>query len=108
MTAASLGEIFGVNASQDINYLVISKADLSLNPAANNSPGEILAALAIEPLYVCNDDGEPICTDDGVPLNNDMGWTDINFFQWNTQIVSQGGAFFDQETVVVEVFSEAS
>jgi|GEM_PF-3560393 len=110
MATSSLGEIFGVNATQDINYLVISKADLSLTAAASNAPGETLAAIIIEPLYLCNDDGDAICADDGVPINNDMVWTDLIFFQWDTQIVTESGSnqLFDQETVVVEVFSETS
>jgi len=108
MATSSLGEIFGINATQDSNYLVINKDDLSLNPAANNSPGEILVALVIEPLYVCDDDGCAICTDDGVPISNDMVWSDVSFSQWQSQIVSEGGEFFEQETVLVEVFSETS
>lgn len=90
-----LQELFGANASQDVNSVVISKLDFSnLTPANSNTAESLLAAIVIKACdrfvgIVTDQDGITITSQDNMPVTYDNSalYDLLNVFYWKRQFL---------------------
>lgn len=92
MTTTTLQNVFGANASQDLNYLHIDKTQLlTLVTSADNSAGSLLAAIiaTAQQTYeglIVDSSGYVLADSSGYALGYDSSdsFTDlsVNFFDW--------------------------
>lgn len=107
----SLQELFGANAFQDINRVVISKLDFPNLLATNSNTAEsLLVAILINACdrfsgTVTSNDGTPIIDNDGIPItyNNSALYDLLNIFYWKRQFLKTQIQPKTIDTFVVEI-----
>lgn len=90
----SLNIYFGINATQDSNYLYIKKSDLTgLTPSLNNKPESLLVAILLKVLS-----NFPVVDENGIEFDN------LNLFRWQNMIIRKNDFYYVRNTIVIETF----
>ncbi|MEH2309337.1 hypothetical protein [Nostoc sp.] len=96
MQALTLQELFGVNAVQTADELIIKKSDLSaigLTPTTNNRAEQLAVAILLQALsnfqgYLTDDNGNVITDENNFAIEYDNRnlWELLEIFQWGLHI----------------------
>jgi hypothetical protein len=112
MQALTLTELFGVNAVQTTEELIIKKSDLSavgMTASANNRPQQLAVAILLQALSTFQgyliDENRNIVTDE---LNNPIGYDNrqlyelLEMFRWDAYAKERNGKVYLTETIITE------
>jgi hypothetical protein len=94
MQTLTLQELFGVNAVQTADELIIKKSDLSavgLTPTANNRAEQLFVAILLKALenfqgLITDENNIPITDENNFPIEYDNRniWELLEIFRWGT------------------------
>jgi len=107
ITNLSLQQLFGDNAYQDIDHLVISKGDLyGLSATSNNTAESLLVAIIVNACRqfegtIEDENNQPITDENNVPItfNNSNLYDLLNILYWKKQYATDKG-----RPIVLSVF----
>lgn len=112
MLNITFNQLFGANATQDINTLVISKKDLAgLVATDSNKAEQLLVALLVQALshfegYLTDRNGTVVTSFQGIPVtyqNHIYKLVDIN--TWEIQKIDRNNTNYLQNTLVINFFT---
>ncbi len=111
MTNLTLQQLFGVNATQDSQTLLIKKSDLLLTPQINNTAGSLLIAILLKALenfqgLIEDENGQPIADENNRPIefDNTEAFEFLKVFRWDTTFADRSSIPFIRDTIVIERF----
>lgn len=112
MEALTLAQLFGVNAVQDDQYLIINKNDLPLlTPDTNNSAESLLVAVTLKALaniqgFLETENGEILTDENDNPLTfNNQDYYSLNLFRWQDAIIKINDYLIVRNTIFLESFT---
>lgn len=111
----TLSQVFGSNAFQNGQTLIINKSGLPLLIAShNNSSGALLVAIALKTLenfqgQITDDFGNTITDDFGnsIEYDNQNLYEFLNCFRWEDKVIQRGDLLVVRKTIVIESFEYA-
>ncbi|WP_414579598.1 hypothetical protein [Anabaena sp. CCY 9402-a] len=109
----TLQELFGVNAIQDDQVLVITKPDLPLlTPQSNNTAESLLVAILINALekfqgFIEDEQGQSITDENNNPIefDNKDAYEFLSIFNWEASFSQRSEQNFIRNTIVIEEFT---
>ncbi|MBD2360045.1 hypothetical protein H6G36_02325 [Anabaena minutissima FACHB-250] len=110
----TLEQLFGVNAAQDSQALVIQKSDLpSLTPNINNSAESLLIAIILQALEnfqgeITTPEGEKIVDPNNNPItyNNSVLYATLLVERFDGFIEQRSGSYVVRNTLIIHQFTE--
>lgn len=109
-------ELFGVNAVQTADDLIIKKSDLSavgLTPTANNRAEQLLVAILLKALsafqgYLIDESGNLLSDEIGNILGYDNRelYELLEIFRWDAYIKQRDSNVYLTETIVINSYAE--
>lgn len=117
MQTLTLQELFGVNAVQTADELIIKKSDLSavgLTAAANNGAEQLLIAILLQALsnfqgYLTDESGNLLSDEIGniIGYDNREMYELLEMFRWDAYIKKRQDNIYLTQTIVIENYAEA-
>ncbi len=118
MQTLTLQELFGVNAVQTADELIIKKSDLSavgLTPTANNSAQQLLVAILLKALsvfqaYVTDESGNLLCDESGniIGCDNRELYEFLEMFRWDAYVKQRFDNVYLTETIVIHSYAQTN
>jgi hypothetical protein len=115
MQTLTLQELFGVNAVQTADELIIKKSDLSavgLTPTANNRAEQLVVAILLKPLsnfqgYLIDENGNILTDENNAPIgyDNRQLYELLEMFRWDAYAKERNEKVYLTETLVLESYS---
>lgn len=107
----TLAQIFGANAYQDGQVLVITKSDLPLlTPSDNNTSESLLVAILLHVLKnfiaeIATSNNLVLATESGKRLAiNNINLYNLEVFKWETHIINRKKILFIRNTIVIRIY----
>jgi hypothetical protein len=105
----TLQQLFGANASQNSQYLTISKIDLvDLTAKTNNRGEQLLVAILVNALAsisgtLANELSIDLADEKNSPLSfdNSLLFTELSIFTWDVKIIDRNQSTYRQNTIVI-------
>ncbi|MDZ8089026.1 MAG: hypothetical protein RMY16_26270 [Nostoc sp. DedQUE12b] len=117
MQTLTLIELFGVNAVQTADELIIKKSDLSavsLTPTANNGAEQLLVAILLHALsnfqgYLADENGNMITDENNAPIeyDNRQLYELLEMFRWDAYAKKRNANVYLTKTIILENYREA-
>jgi hypothetical protein len=114
MQTLTLQELFGVNAVQTADELIIKKSDLSavgLTATASNGAEQLLVAILLQALsvfqgYLTDENGNIIAEENNIPIgyDNRQLYELLEIFRWDAYAKERNGNVYLTETIIVESY----
>ncbi|MFN6485446.1 MULTISPECIES: hypothetical protein [unclassified Nostoc] len=118
MQILTLQELFGVNAVQTADELIIKKSDLSavgLTTTANNGAEQLFVAILLKALstfqgYLIDEFGNILSDEMGdiIGYDNRELYEFLEMFRWNAYAKERNGNVYLTETIVLESYVQAN
>lgn len=118
MQTLTLQELFGVNAVQNADELIIKKSDLSavgLTATANNSAEQLLVAILLKALSnfqgYLTDESENLLSDENgniIGYDNRELYELLEMFRWDAYVKEREQKVYLTETIVIHFYAEAN
>ncbi|MDZ8085614.1 MAG: hypothetical protein RMY16_08460 [Nostoc sp. DedQUE12b] len=116
MQTLTLIELFGVNAVQTADELIIKKSDLSavgLTPTANNGAEQLLVAILLQALsvfqgYLTDENGNIISDENNAQIgyDNRQLYELLEIFRWDAYAQERNGNVYLTETIVIHSYAQ--
>lgn len=107
-------ELFGVNAVQTADEVIIKKSDLSavgLTPTANNSAEQLFVAILLQALstfqgYLTDESGNIITDENNAPIgyDNRQLYEFLEMFRWDVYAKERNDNVYLTETIILESY----
>ncbi|MEH2066985.1 MAG: hypothetical protein V7K47_02235 [Nostoc sp.] len=117
MRPLTLQELFGVNAVQTADELIIKKSDLSavgLTATANNRAEQLFVAILLQALsnfqgYFIDENGNILADENNAPIgyDNRQLYELLEMFRWSAYIKERTGNVYLTETIVTHSYVQA-
>ena len=114
MQTLTLIELFGVNAVQTADELIIKKSDLSavgLTPTANNRAEQLLVAILLQALrtfqgYLTDENSNILCDENNTPIgyDNRESFEFLELFLWDAYAKTRNNQVYLTETIVINSY----
>ena len=114
MQTLTLIQLFGVNAVQTADELIIKKSDLSavgLFPTANNRAEQLFVAILLQALsafqgYLIDENGNIITDENSAPIgyDNRQLYELLEMFRWDAYAKERNDQIYLTETIVIESY----
>nr|WP_322709897.1 hypothetical protein [Nostoc sp. ChiSLP03a]MDZ8211042.1 hypothetical protein [Nostoc sp. ChiSLP03a] len=116
MLPLTLQQLFGVNAVQTTDELIIKKSDLSavgLTATANNRAEQLLVAILLQALsnfqgYLIDENGNSITDENNARIgyDNRQLYEFLEMFRWDAYAKERDGNVYLTETIVIESYAQ--
>ncbi|BAY78364.1 hypothetical protein NIES25_48380 [Nostoc linckia NIES-25] len=116
MQTLTLAQLFGVNAVQTADKLIIKKSDLSafgLTPSENNRAEQLLVAVLLQALsnfqgYLVNESGNLLSDENGniIGYDNRKLYELLEMFRWDAYVKKREQKVYLTETIVIHSYDE--
>jgi hypothetical protein len=116
MQTLTLQELFGVNAVQTADELIIKKSDLSavgLTATANNGAEQLLVAILLQALsifqgYLTDESGNIISDENNAQIgyDNRQLYELLEIFRWDAYAKERNGKVHLTETIVIHSYAQ--
>ncbi|MBL1199899.1 MAG: hypothetical protein FWK04_12625 [Nostoc sp. GBBB01] len=116
MQVLTLQDLFGVNAVQTADELIIKKSDLSavgLTPTANNRTEQLLVAILLKALsnfqgYLTDENGNILADENNASIgyDNRQLYELLEMFRWDAYAKQRNGNVYLTETIVIHSYAQ--
>lgn len=114
MQTLTLAQLFGVNAVQIADELIIKKSDLSavgLSGTANNRAEQLVVAILLQALsafqgYLTDENGNILTDENNAPIgyDNRQLYELLEMFRWDAYAKKRNSSVYLTETIILESY----